>query len=111
MTKTVNDLSRRVMQRLALLQPNEDPESEDHQLIEEVYRGRLLELTEVGVGYWPASEIPDAAFNSVVMLIANDVAPEFSRPWSPEIEVEAMRRIRAHAAKRPSGEPVWFPEF
>ena len=97
--------------RLGVTQANEDAEAQDHVFIAEAWVSKRIELLEQGLCYWPEAEIPDAVFQHIVTLMANEVGPEFGRPASADVEEEMLRRLRSHVAKRPSGEPVWFPEF
>lgn len=80
MSKTVADLSRKVMELLALQDPNEDVSTEDHALISNAYQSRFEELFFREIVWWPVDVIDDKAFTAIARVVAAEVAFSFGRP-------------------------------
>lgn len=105
-TRTRADLAKRALQRLGVLQSDEDPDTADGLLVEREYADLLTILKDEGLAYWPENEVPGVVFLPLTDLLANQVAPHFGKPSSAEVEEMAKRRLRRHIAKPASGEPT-----
>lgn len=117
--RTKAQLSRAVLQRL-VYSPDQEPSASDAATVEDRYDSKLLEWRGDGLVYWQnttrdAEEIPDRLFAVLTDLMVNEVREDFKRDNPPEQQMarEAMllRRLRAHLAKKPSGEATTFSSY
>ena len=107
-TRTLQDLSKAVMEKLAVIDALEDPSASDHLMIMRRYAELYEGLAEEQLAYWPESEIPLVAFPALSDLVALHAGPAFGRPIVSVTDIEAAevpikRRLRRHTHKRASG--------
>lgn len=120
MAQTKQQLAEAVANRLSLLMAGEALSALDSDLIERTYDTWREEAIDKGRAYWPnttrtTSEIPNAVFNALVLIIAGRVAPDFGKA-EPEVTDDDGRKMTAtakgnrdlirHLAKPASGNPV-----
>lgn len=84
MARTTQDLSKKVMELLGLLDAQEDVSTEDHALISRAYADKYEELFFREIAYWPADEIDNKAFLPMARIMAAEVASAFGRPVPTE---------------------------
>ncbi len=103
---------------LGVIDALSDPSAEDSALVESAYDTKRSELIDKGLAYWPntgrdVDEIPDAIFGALVDIMSEDVASAFGMPIPGAFDdygrqvscgTKGLRNLRAHMAKRPSGE-------
>lgn len=123
--RTRRQLITSALQTLRELAAGETPTAEDYELAADTYSDVLAELRDRGLAYWPDSgddvaEIPPAAFQAVALLLACNLADPFGKPMPTGTDedgsarpgtVIAMRALRRHIARRPSGEPTPFSSY
>lgn len=80
MARTTQDLSKKVMELLGLLEAQEDVSAEDHALIANAYADKYEEMFFREIFYWPADEIDNKAFLATARIMAAEVAPAFGKP-------------------------------
>lgn len=115
MARTVQDLSKQVMENLALLDAQEDVSAEDHAKIARAYADKYAEMFFREIFYWPVDAIDNKAFLSVARIMAEEVASSFSKPVPTEFDeggqpismgTKGLRDLRRLIAKERSGLPV-----
>lgn len=102
MTKTMTDLSTRVLLRMGETDLTVSPSAEDASLVQRTYQSLFLELQNDGLATWPENEIPDLYFLRVVDIVAAYLAPDYGvspDPSSPP-EPSEVREQRARNALR-----------
>lgn len=85
MAKTRQDLAKRAMQLLGLLEAQEDVAAEDFALIDGVYATKYAEWYLREKAWWPIDEIPDMAFHYVADQIAELISTDYGRP-APDVK-------------------------
>lgn len=74
---TLNELSRRIMKRLSLLQASEQPTSQDAADINAVQTSEHAAMLEEGLIKWPLDAIPVHSEEAWINYIAAHVSPDF----------------------------------
>ena len=115
MARTTQDLSKKVMELLGLLDAQEDVSAEDHALIAGAYSDKFQELFFRDIAYWPADEIDNKAFLPMARIMAAEVASAFSRPVPTEFSeagqpidmgTKGLTDLRRIIARERSGLPT-----
>lgn len=103
----------------------ESPAAEDYDVCAARYDALHAALRDLGLCYWPntddnTEEIPDALEIPLTLLLSARCARMFGKEEGSEAgddgrpipqSVFAMRAIRKHIAKKPSGEPTPFSSY
>ena len=115
-TRTLQNLSKSVMEKLAVIDALESPSAQDHSLIAERYAEIFDALAEEELAYWPTGEIPLIVFPALTDLVALHVGSAFGRPMVAVSDIEAAeipikRRLRKHTHKRASGVETYQDDF
>lgn len=115
-TRTLNQLSKAVMEKLALLDANSTPAAADHTMIVDRYTELMEGLRDENIAYWDDAAIPLLVFGPVADLVALHCGGAFGRPLVSVIEIEAAevpikRRIKRHTRKHASGEEIHQDNF
>lgn len=102
MSKTMNDLSTRVLLRMNEGDLTGTPSAEDDLLVKSTYQSLLLELENDGLATWAANEIPDLYFLRVVDIVSAYLAPDYGVSPDPSSAPEPaeVREQRARNALR-----------
>lgn len=115
MARTTQDLSKKVMELLALLEAQEDVSTEDHALISNAYTDKYQELFFRELAYWPVDEIDNKAFLAMARIMAEEVASAFSKPVPTEFSeggqpismgTKGLMDLRRIVARERSGLPT-----
>lgn len=109
-TRTLHQLSKAVLEKLALIDANADPSAADAQMISDRY-GELMEtLRDEDLCYWNDDAIPLLVFSAVADLVALHCMSAFGLGGNPveieDAEIPIKRRIRKHTRKPASGMPI-----
>ena len=107
MARTRQELAVAVMQHGGWLSAEQTPSAEDAALIKAAYDDKLEYLTDEGLVYWSADEIPNAVFTIVRDLMINEVGAAFgeAQPLEQKQDREdyIVKKLRRHMARNPSG--------
>jgi hypothetical protein len=115
MARTTQDLSKKVMELLGLLEAQEDVSAEDHALIANAYSDKFEELFFRDIAYWSADEIDNKAFRAMARIMAEEVASAFSKPVPTEFSeagqpismgTKGLMDLRRIVAREKSGLPT-----
>ena len=114
--RTTGDLVLRVAQLLNQVRPGADVSDRSRQTITTIYENVLAELIDMKAAYWPADEIPTAAFERLAMLIAVDSASSFGalpiilqavgRQSQDEAREYCIAKLRLHVTREPQYEDI-----
>ncbi len=115
-TRTLVQLSKAVMEKLALIDSHGSVAAVDHQTIVDRYTEIMEQLRDESIGYWDDGAVPLLVFGAVTDLVALHVAPSFGAPLVPitkieEAEVSIKRRIKRHTKKYASGDEAEMVDF
>lgn len=96
MTKTRQDLINRTLELLNALASGQNPEPEDVQTIDDIIDGKLLELNRREI-YWSSDrdEFEDEFVGPLATILANEKAPSFGQPRSPDSQAIAEATLLA----------------
>lgn len=113
--KTPEQLATAVMRRLGMIDPNKEPTASEQSIIIDHYYNKMEELRAEDLVYWPEAEIPRAAFEAMVRVIAQ----QFSTTLGQDVPTEqtesgdvmaignvGMRMLRRQMARDATGLPV-----
>ena len=103
----------------------DDPSGNDYVHVADMYDEMHAELTEQGLAYWAntndnTEEIPLQVASALVSLLAGRIATSYGKTEADEQDndgrpvaasVKAMRTLRRHISKRPSGEATEFSSY
>lgn len=114
-TRTTQQLSKAVMEKLALVDANADPSAADHAMIANRYTELMDVLRDEDLCYWSNAAIPLLVFSGVSDLVALHCMSAFGLGGSP-VEIEAneipiKRRIRKHTKKPYSHEDITADDY
>lgn len=109
MTQTKQDLAIRVLTELEIISATETPEHEDAELVKKYYTTKLASLVDDGKAYWPADEIPDAAFTAVAQIMADNCKKAFGKQY--ENGQIGFDSLVAHISKQSDGQPTVIEYF
>lgn len=123
--RTRRELITSALQTLRVLAAGETPVAEDTELAADTYSDLLASLRDRGLAYWTdtgadVAEIPRPVFRALTDLLATDLASAFGKetPTAADDDgrmvpaaTRAMRDLRRHMAKRPSGEQTPFSSY
>ena len=109
MTQTKQDLAKRVLIELEVINATEVPEHEDAELVKDYYTTKLASLVDDGKAYWPADEIPDAAFTAVAQIMADNCKKAFGKQY--ENLQEGLDSLAEHISKQSDGQPTVIEYF
>jgi DNA-binding IclR family transcriptional regulator len=123
--RTRRELITSALQTLRVLAAGETSVAEDTELAADAYSDLLATLRDRGLAYWTdtgadVAEIPRPVFRALSDLLAADMADAFGKeaPAAADDDgrmipaaTKAMRELRRHMAKRPSGEPTPFSSY
>jgi len=115
-TRTTSELSKAVMQKLAVLDALEDPSTADHVMIKARYEELMEGLREENLAYWENSEIPLVVFPALTDLVALHSGSAFGKPLAAvgdieQAEMSIKRRIRRHTHKLSSAATIYQDDF
>jgi hypothetical protein len=96
-TFPLTDIGDAALRKLEVVASDETPSTDDHNEAARVAFSVHEALVADGIAYWPPSAVPYAAFENLVIMTANQLAPYFGRPSSPENYQAAMEMIVKHA--------------
>lgn len=110
-TRSLNELSKAVMEKLAILDANSSPSAADHKMIVDRYTELMAGLQDEEIAYWDIDAIPLLVFGAVTDLVALHSGGAFGRPLVALTDIEAAevpikRRIKRHTRKHASGEEI-----
>lgn len=113
-TKTKLQLATDVLRDLGIIDASEtvDETNADVAFVIDKYEDKFQELAAPGLEltYWSQDAIPNAIFNTLVDLIANDVAGAFGQPQSMAdkhgTEELIIRKLRRHVSIEASNTPT-----
>lgn len=108
-----------------MLAAGETASAEDFEFVSETYSDLLSYLRDRGLAYWTdtgadVAEIPRPVFSAVTSLLAAEIADAFGKeaPTAADDDgrvvpgsTKAMRDLRRHIAKKPSGEATVFSRY
>lgn len=108
-SRTINDLIERVVGRMGMKRPGEDPDEDVAAEIIKQWPEIHAELVSLEIAYWPVDAIPLQVFKNVAGLVALEIAPDFgampvvlSSIGSNDAETAKdtlLRKLRDHKAK------------
>ena len=115
-TRTLQNLSKAVMEKLGVIDALQDPSAQDHTMIVNRYAEILEGLAEEELAYWPEGAIPFIVMPVLIDLMALHVGPSFGRPIVDVTMIEAAeipikRRLRKHTHKSASGAETHQDDF
>lgn len=119
-TKTTEDLALAVMRRLGLVDINKQPTAAQLAHISDVYQDKLEELIPRDKIYWSTDAIPRAVFGAMTRIVAEEVAPTFSKPVPTEqdengqamsIGNRGLMMLKRHMARDTTGLPTQAQYF
>ena len=115
-TRTLQNLSKAVMEKLGVIDALQDPSAQDHTMILNRYAEILEGLVEEELAYWPEGEIPLIVFPALTDLVALHVGPAFGRPIVAVTDIEGAeipikRRLRKHSRKEASGAETYQVDY
>lgn len=109
MARNTDDLVQRVVGRLAMTRPGEDPDEDVAAAIRAQWPEIHAELVSDQIAYWPVDAIPLQVFKNIVTLVALEVAPDFGAmpvilnaigTNDAEVAKDGIKRkLREHVAK------------
>lgn len=108
MAKTSQDLVTRVMQKLTMLSPGEDPSAEDDAFITEAWKTINANLRKRKVSSWTYDSIPDEVFEPLAEYVKEYLWQEYhgKRDGNGQYVKAAERDVRAAVSLRYMGNPV-----
>lgn len=120
-TNTAAQLAVAVLERIGAKDLNQPSISATvSQSIIRAYQRKLATLVDDDLAYWSEDAIPDEAFEAMVNIMAQQVAPGLGRPIPTE-ESEAgrvrqvggigMDQLRKHVRRRATGLPTQIEPF
>lgn len=77
MTKTTAELRESVAKKLGVMSVDEELDAEDAAFIDARIEGATDFLQEVGLVWWVAGSIPNAALEPMTFIVASLAAPDF----------------------------------
>lgn len=108
-SRTINDLIERVVGRMGMKRPGEDPDEDVAAEIKKQWPEIHASLVSQQIAYWPVDAIPLQVFQDVTNLVALTIAPDFGAMpvvlnsiGSSDVEVAkdtTLRKLRDHVAK------------
>lgn len=106
MSKTVQGLARRVLERLKVIAAGDEPDPTDAQSVADFYAGTYAETAATDdLPYWDQDDIPDEAFLALADFVAGRMAPDFGQP-RPDLEQSGESRLRRLSAQGGTGRAV-----
>lgn len=115
MPQNQNTLAEAVLRNIGVLGAEETADTNDTGLIKAVYANKHAEWTERGFVDWPltgdaVNEIPDDAFETVKLLMSNEVLSAFGTPQAEDVRMSrealllvSLRRLVAGTERSPCG--------
>lgn len=117
-SKSKAELATDVLRKLTVVDALETPSAQDSAYVEDQYDHKYAELRDKGLAYWTntdrsTEEIPLVVFGALVDIMCEDVAGAFGLKTPSDTDdvgrqvscgTKGLRNLRAHVAKRPSGE-------
>jgi hypothetical protein len=115
-TRTTSELSKAVMQKLAVIDAMESPSAQDHVMINARYEELMEGLREENLAYWENSTIPLVVFPALTDLVALHSGSAFGKPLAAvgdieQAEMSIKRRIRRHTHKLSSAATIYQDDF
>lgn len=118
--KTPEELATAVMRRLGMIDANKQPTASEQAIIIDHYYNKMEELRAEDLVYWPESQIPRAAFEALIRVIAQ----QFSTTLGQDVPTEqtesgdvmaignvGMRMLRRLMARDATGLPTMANYF
>lgn len=112
---TIQDLAKRTLQNLRVLDAQEDVAAEDFALINDAYAQKYEELFFRELAYWPVDEIDGKIFTALARIMAEEVAVPFGQTVPIEfgeggeqisMGTKGLRDLRRIVAREKSGLPT-----
>lgn len=95
MTATAAQLARRVGLRLRVIDEGEDLSPTQESDVVQAIGDLRAELLELGLCWWDATAIPDAALGALADWVAFEVAPAFGKQRDQTARAQAQARLQA----------------
>lgn len=103
-TRTSDELAKRVLQNLRVLDALETPRAEDNALVKERYADVYEWLVDEDLAFWPENQIPGGAMDGLTRLVADVCAEAFDKPNDGSRRVVGIQRLTEFAQIRDDGE-------
>lgn len=111
LTKSRVDLIRRAATELGKLVSGQDIEAEDNDTIDGLVDPLLRQLSFDGIITIDPDAIESEYFLPLARLLANESAPSFGTPKSPDIQAMEERTLRRLTASKPTYETLKVSYF
>jgi hypothetical protein len=109
MTKSKTELVTATLRKIGVLDAHSTPSAADLDYVSSEYEAMHAFLEGEERAYWPVDEIPLVVFQTMVRIMANEVAPAFGRgatlPEQESIREILLKQLIKHVARPASGAP------
>lgn len=103
-TRTSDELAKRVLQELRVVDALETPDAADNQLVKERYQDVYEWLADEDLAFWPSAQIPGGAMEGLTILVADVCAAAFGKPMDETRRTRGIQRLTEFAQIRDDGE-------